>query len=71
MEQVLYDSGALIAIGRSHNSAKVEDHLVRLDRGDHIIVPAPVAAQVMRDPQSSGPVNDHSSELRHRPLRGE
>ena len=50
MEQVLYDSGALIAIGRSHNSAKVEDHLVRLDRGDHIIVPAPVAAQVIRDP---------------------
>ena len=51
MEQVLYDSGALISIGRSHNSAKVEDHLVRLDRGDHIIVPAPVAAQVIRDPR--------------------
>ena len=50
MEQVLYDSGALIAIGRSHNSAKVEDHLVRLDRGDHIIVPAPVAAQVIARP---------------------
>lgn len=51
MEQVLYDRGALIAIGRSRNSARVEDHLVRLDRGDHIIVPAPVVAQVIRDPR--------------------
>jgi predicted nucleic acid-binding protein len=50
MEQVLYDSGALIAIERSRDSAEVEDHRGRLDRGDHIIVPAAVAAQVIRDP---------------------
>ena len=51
MEQVLYDSGALIAIGRSRDSIRIDDHQRRLARGDHIMVPAPVAAQVVRDPQ--------------------
>ncbi len=71
MEQVLYDCGALIAIGRSHDSAKVEDHLsaARPRRSHH----GAGARGGTGDPrsESSGPVNDHSSELRHRPFRGE
>lgn len=49
MERVLYDSGALIAIGSSRDRGRLQDHLARLARGDRVIVPAPVAAQVVRD----------------------
>jgi PIN domain len=46
----IYDSGALIAIDR-RDSAQFERHLQRLVRRNQIIVPAPVAAQVVRNPQ--------------------
>jgi len=46
----VYDSGALIAIDRSRDSAQVAGHQERLVAGDRIIVPAPVAAQVVRRP---------------------
>lgn len=46
----VYDSGALIAIERSHDSAQVTSHEERLAARDQIIVPAPVAAQVVRRP---------------------
>jgi predicted nucleic acid-binding protein len=49
MEQVLYDSGALIAIDR-HNELSLRRHQRRITGGDRIIVPAPVAAQVICDP---------------------
>ena len=49
MEQVLYDSGALIAIDR-RNDLSLRRHQRRITEGDHIMVPAPVAAQVIRDP---------------------
>jgi predicted nucleic acid-binding protein len=47
----VYDSGALIAIDRSRDSEQVRSHQKRLVGGDHIIVPAPVAAQVVRNSQ--------------------
>jgi hypothetical protein len=47
----VYDSGALIAIDSHHASGQLDDHQTRLGDGDHIIVPAPVAAQVVRDPR--------------------
>lgn len=50
MEQVLYDSGALIAID-SGNELSFRRHLSRMTARDHVIVPAPVAAQVVRDPR--------------------
>jgi predicted nucleic acid-binding protein len=46
----VYDSGALIAIDRSRDRAQVTSHQERLIAGDRIIVPAPVAAQVVRRP---------------------
>lgn len=46
----VYDSGALIAIDRSRDSAQVTSHQERLVARDRIIVPAPVAAQVVRRP---------------------
>jgi predicted nucleic acid-binding protein len=49
MEQVVYDSGALIAIDR-RNDLSLRRHQRRITEGDHIMVPAPVAAQVIRDP---------------------
>jgi predicted nucleic acid-binding protein len=49
MGQVLYDSGALIAIDR-RNDLSLRRHQRRITEGDHIMVPAPVAAQVIRDP---------------------
>lgn len=51
MREYVYDSGALIAIDRSRDAEQVDDHKKRLAEGDHIIVPAPVAAQVVRDPR--------------------
>jgi hypothetical protein len=45
----VYDSGALIAIDKRHPQA-VTKHEARLARGNRILVPAPVAAQVVRQP---------------------
>lgn len=50
MRYVVYDSGALIAID-SGNELSFRRHLNRIDTRDRVIVPAPVAAQVVRDPQ--------------------
>jgi predicted nucleic acid-binding protein len=47
----VYDSGALIAIDTRRGDAAVQHHLDRLRSRDHIVVPAPVAAQVIRDPR--------------------
>ena len=49
-EAYVYDAGALAAIGRSREDA-LRRHERRLAKGDRIIVPAPVAAQVVRDPR--------------------
>jgi predicted nucleic acid-binding protein len=49
MRNYVYDSGALIAIDRSRDNEQVRSHQRRLAGGDHILVPAPVAAQVVRD----------------------
>ena len=46
----VYDSGALIAIERSRDSTQITSHEERLAARDQIIVPAPVAAQVVRHP---------------------
>ena len=50
MRHVVYDSGALIAID-SGNDLSFRRHLNRITARDHVIVPAPVAAQVVRDPR--------------------
>jgi len=50
MEQVVYDSGALIAMDRTHNDLSLRRHHKRISQGTHVLVPAPVAAQVIRDP---------------------
>jgi len=47
----VYDSGALIAIDSRGNIEELNDHKNRLAQGDLIIVPVPVAAQVVRDPR--------------------
>jgi hypothetical protein len=47
----VYDSGPLVAIDSRRDSEQLEDHQKRLARGHRIIVPAPVAAQVVRDPR--------------------
>jgi predicted nucleic acid-binding protein len=49
MRAYVYDSGALIAIDRGRDNEQVRTHQRRLASGDHIIVPAPVAAQVVRN----------------------
>jgi predicted nucleic acid-binding protein len=46
----VYDSGALIAMDK-RGATSLRRHQMRLDRGHHVIVPAPVAAQVARDPR--------------------
>lgn len=50
MRYVVYDSGALVAID-SGNELSFRRHLNRINTRDRVIVPAPVAAQVVRDPQ--------------------
>lgn len=50
MGHVVYDSGALIAID-SGNELSFRRHLNRIDSRERVIVPAPVAAQVVRNPQ--------------------
>jgi hypothetical protein len=47
---VVYDSGALIAIGDVRNRAAFDGHRDRVGRGLRILVPAVVAAQVVRRP---------------------
>lgn len=49
MRQYVYDSGALIAIERPGKA--LQDHERRIGRGNQILVPAPVAAQVVREPR--------------------
>jgi len=46
----VYDAGTLVAIDKRHD-AVLRDHQARLAGGDNIIVPAPVAAHVVRNPQ--------------------
>jgi predicted nucleic acid-binding protein len=46
----VYDSGALIAIDKG-NAAVLRRHETRLNELDQVIVPTPVAAQVVRDPR--------------------
>jgi predicted nucleic acid-binding protein len=46
----VYDSGALIAIEKG-NATVLRRHETRLKELDQVIVPAPVAAQVVRDPR--------------------
>jgi hypothetical protein len=50
MKIFVYDSGALVAIDRRQFDA-LRRHQDRLRQGHRIVVPAPVAAQVVRDPQ--------------------
>ena len=50
MRSYVYDAGALVAIDKRRDDA-LERHQIRLAGGDRIIVPAPVAAQVVRDPR--------------------
>jgi predicted nucleic acid-binding protein len=50
VSEFVYDSGVLIAID-SRDVEQIENHEWRLARGHHIVVPAPVAAQVVRDPR--------------------
>ena len=45
----MYDAGALVAIDKRAGDV-LRSHQTRLAQGDTIIVPAPVAAQVVRDP---------------------
>lgn len=47
----VYDSGALIAIAK-RDAGAIRRHEARLGRGHRILVPAPVAAQVVRDPRA-------------------
>jgi len=49
-ETVVYDSGALITIGDVRNPAAFDRHRDRIGRGLRILVPAVVAAQVVRRP---------------------
>jgi hypothetical protein len=49
LREFVYDSGALIAIDSRRDNDQLESHQTRLADGQHIIVPAPVAAQVVRD----------------------
>jgi predicted nucleic acid-binding protein len=49
--QFVYDSGALLAIDTHRGTAQVSNHQRRLARQHRIIVPAPVAAQAVRDPR--------------------
>jgi hypothetical protein len=49
-EDVVYDSGALVAIADPRNRAAVDRHRERLSRGRKIMVPTVAAAQVVRKP---------------------
>jgi len=49
-ENYVYDSGALIAIEDQRSPGRLERHRTRLLRSANILVPAVVAAQVVRNP---------------------
>lgn len=49
-KRYVYDSGTLIAIDK-RDAAALRRHESRLGRGHEVIVPTPVAAQVVRDPR--------------------
>src|SRR5215475_13603002 len=49
VNKYVYDSGALSAIDNRHGDP-LRRHEARLARGHQVIVPAPVAAQVVREP---------------------
>jgi predicted nucleic acid-binding protein len=49
-ETYVYDAGVLVAIDKRRDDV-LRRHETRLAGGDRIIVPAPVAAQVVRDPR--------------------
>jgi hypothetical protein len=49
MRTFVYDSGALVAVDRRQFDA-VRRHQDRIRHGHRIVIPAPVAAQVVRDP---------------------
>ena len=49
-ETYVYDAGVLVAIDKSRDDV-LRRHETRLAGGDRIIVPAPAAAQVVRDPR--------------------
>ena len=51
MRHVVYDSGALIAIESRRDDLSLRRHQKRIAQREHVIVPAPVAAQVVRDPR--------------------
>ncbi|SRR5581483_9946630 len=50
MKQYVYDSGALIAIDSRRDSVPLQRHSALLASGYKVIVPAPVASQVLREP---------------------
>ena len=49
-ETYVYDAGPLVAIDKSRDDV-LRRHEARLAGGDRILVPAPVAAQAVRDPR--------------------
>jgi predicted nucleic acid-binding protein len=51
MRHVVYDAGALIAMDRRRDDLSLRRHQGRIIQREHVIVPAPAAAQVVRDPQ--------------------
>jgi len=51
LREFVYDSGALIAIDSLRDGESLNEHKKRLVHGHRIIVPAPVAAQVVRNPR--------------------
>ncbi len=56
MSDVVYDSGALIAIDRQRTGVGLARHRSLLGRGYRILVPSPVAAQVVREPHRQVPL---------------
>jgi hypothetical protein len=53
---MVYDSGALIAIGDTRNRTAADSHRGRLVEDVKIMVPAVVAAQVVRKPATQAPL---------------
>jgi predicted nucleic acid-binding protein len=51
MRHVVYDTGALIAVDRRRDDLSLRRHQRRIIQREKVIVPAPVAAQVVRDPR--------------------
>jgi predicted nucleic acid-binding protein len=51
VRHVVYDSGALISIDSRHDDLSLRRHQRRITRREHVVVPAPVVAQVVREPR--------------------